>query len=168
MRRRALLAAVIVAAIVVAPIAVDHFALPVKVASLALAQADSDGGEDALSLLDRKTQEGSVQGERGLLEGLSKYFEDEAFSLKGRHDLRVGGRGCVLGFLEDGSAEGQFNRYAKQLVGAGWMQVPSGQKSSGSFVKKTGRLRWMFLACTKVADRVSVVAQCSGDDEEGE
>lgn len=89
-------------------------------------------------------------------------FEDEVLSLSGRSDVRVGAGGAVVGFCCSGTAPEVFAGVAAELAQAGWSQVESGSDIASTFVKPSGRYRWLFVTCTEVSGEVSVVITNDG------
>lgn len=86
-------------------------------------------------------------------------FAEEVLDLSQSEDVRVSADGCVVGFLERGSAQESFARLGAQLEEGGWQAVGSGRADCGSFVKGAGAYRWLFLSCVQSGERVSVVVQ---------
>lgn len=121
-------------------------------AALALSAADRPG---VLREAVRTTVEA---GDVGPPEG----FEDEALRLEGRLDVRVDERNGVLGFSCSGKVAETLDALEEELSAKGWMR--SGDEGSGSFVKGSGRYRWMFVSCVGVGETTSVVVRYTTEE----
>ena len=73
-------------------------------------------------------------------------FEDEALALEGREDVRADASARVVGFTTQGEAAAAFEEAAAELEGKGWTQVESGMPACGTFVKRDGTYRWLFVS----------------------
>lgn len=93
-------------------------------------------------------------------------FEDEVLSLSERSDVRVGADGAVVGFCCPMSAVAALEEVSAELGNRGWTLVESGSDRSATFVKREGRYRWLFVACTEVAGETSVVVTNDGYGKE--
>lgn len=86
-------------------------------------------------------------------------FEDEALQLDGWEDVRVDRQNGIIGFSWRGSVEEVLASIEEELRGKGWSGVESGNDGQESFVKSSGRYRWMFVSCVRVGAWTSVVVQ---------
>lgn len=98
---------------------------------------------------------------RGSLDALPEGFEAEALPLAGRDEVRIDATGRVIGFSMAAGPEAAFASLARELEGRGWTPVASGMDAAGSFVKKEGKMTWLFVSCTGVAGQTSAVVQCA-------
>lgn len=122
--------------------------------ALALSAADRPG---VLREAVRTTVEA---GDVGPPEG----FEDEALRLEGRLDVRVDERNGVLGFSCSGKVAETLDALEEELSAKGWSGMRSGDEGSGSFVKGSGRYRWMFVSCVGVGETTSVVVRYTTEE----
>jgi hypothetical protein len=93
--------------------------------------------------------------------GIPASFTSECLDLSGRHDITVAGDGTLVGFVEDGRADGVFDAVASQLDLKGWTLLESGSDTQATFMKEEGSHRWLYVSCVQVSDKTSVVIQCA-------
>ena len=89
-------------------------------------------------------------------------FEDEALALAGREDVRTDASARVVGFTTQGEAAAAFEEAAAELEGKGWTQVESGMPACGTFVKRDGTYRWLFVSGVQVGKGASMVVHYDG------
>lgn len=130
-------------------------------------------GEDARELVEFSAEEGGegrivdVLGRSSLerqvdeASQVSSSFSEEVLSVEGRADVRVGAEGSVVGFTTLSSPEVAFEEMQASLGGRGWIFVPSGNATQGSFVKDCGEITWVYVTCVGVGKTTSVVMQCA-------
>lgn len=103
-----------------------------------------------------------------LLDGYSDY---EANALPDRFSEEVLGpddlEGCVschcsdgvVGMVFEGNSADTLDAAASVLEGRGWRIADKGASGGGmTFLKGSGRYRWVYLACSQVSDSVSLWA----------
>lgn len=91
-------------------------------------------------------------------------FEDEALRLEGRREVRVEERVGVLGFSCSGGVAETLAALEEELCAKGWSGVRSGEEGAESFVKGSGRYRWLFVACAGVGESTSVVVRYTTEE----
>lgn len=123
----------------------------------ALRASAPDVMAEAVSL---PAERGTSAGQ-GSLEALPEGFEAEALPLDGRDEVRIDATGCVIGFSMADAPEAAFASLTRELEGRGWTPVASGMDAAGSFIKKEGKMTWLFVSCTGVAGQTSAVVQCA-------
>ena len=89
-------------------------------------------------------------------------FEDEALALEGREDVRADASAPVVGFTTQGEVAVAFEEAAEELEGKGWTQVESGMPACGTFVKRDGTYRWLFVSGVQVGKDASMVVHYDG------
>ena len=90
-------------------------------------------------------------------------FAEECFDAGELGEVRSSPEGGVVGITSERDAEALFEECATRLKGRGWIQMASGQARRGTFLKSSGKLRWMFLEVSRVADS-STAVMVLGDD----
>lgn len=98
-------------------------------------------------------------------DALPEGFEDEAFRLRAKEEVRVDEKSGLVGFSCDGGVDVVFESVEKELLARGWTGVDSESKGWGSFVKSEGRYRWMFVTCVDVGGSTSVVVRFMAKEE---
>lgn len=83
---------------------------------------------------------------------VSSLFIDECFDPRGMGEVTSSFDGGVVGIVSDRDAGDLFRVCADGLDGNGWIRVESGQPLRCTFLKESGRVRWLFLDVTQVAD----------------
>lgn len=86
-------------------------------------------------------------------------FNEEVVDVSGYPTVFVNDDGSIIGFSRVEPARQAFSSIADELRSKGWAFVESGSQLSGSFVKSSGRYRWVFVSCVPVSGQASVVIQ---------
>lgn len=98
---------------------------------------------------------------------LPEKFEAEVFACGSRRDVRVDERSRVVGFAALLPAQDEFGALCNELAEKGWVRAGKGAAAGGTFVKATGRYRWVFVSCVQVGAAASVVVNYQESDKEG-
>ena len=143
---------------------------PSAASSAAAADGLSDGsgfgiGLDAAELL----QEGDpfamldrIEAAVGESSPPPEPFAEEAGFPPGAQEMRANADGLVVGCTLDAEEGAALELAAGVLVAKGWRPIPLQGASGATFVKQSGRLRWMLVTCTQVGDATSVVYRLDG------
>lgn len=91
-------------------------------------------------------------------------FENEVLRLGERQDVRVDERSGVVGFSCSGDAGRTLVALEEELRVKGWSGIRSGGEGWESFLKESGRYRWVFIACVDVGDSTSVVVRYATEE----
>lgn len=67
--------------------------------------------------------------------------------------------GGVVDFVVRSPVRDAYASLCDQLVAKQWNYTESGRENCGSFSKKQGQYRWLFVSCVGVGDMASVVIQ---------
>ena len=76
--------------------------------------------------------------------------------------MRTDASARVVGFTTQGKAVAAFEEAAAELEGKGWTQVESGMPACGTFVKRDGTYRWLFVSGVQVGKDASMVVHYDG------
>ena len=76
--------------------------------------------------------------------------------------MRTDASARVVGFTTQGEAAAAFEEAAAELEGKGWTQVESGMPACGTFVKRDGTYRWLFVSGVQVGKDASMVVHYDG------
>lgn len=87
-------------------------------------------------------------------------FEQEALSLEGRDQVRIGASGEVVGYVDERPADQAFAELSETLQGKGWAFVAGETGAYGTFLKDEGTFTWLFVSATQTPLGSSVVIQC--------
>lgn len=93
----------------------------------------------------------------GDFDRLPKGFEEELFPLDLFYDVRVSGKGGVIGLLSHSSIEEASGFCESELVRRGWTKVESGHEACASFVKTQATYTWLFMSCVEINGDTSVL-----------
>ena len=162
LRSRQAKAVVVVCAIVLAVPIGNAFVLLSKAPALDGEQFANQGicsaalldAADAFSSLDRV--EALAQEAGG---PLPSSYSQEVGLLEGARDIRVSGRGDVVGYLVAGECAGVLADMSRHMELRGWTTVPLGDVQGATFVKTQGECTWILVSCTQVGEMTSVVTR---------
>lgn len=73
--------------------------------------------------------------------------------------------GGVVDFVVRSPVRDAYASLCDQLVAKQWNCTESGRENCGSFSKKQGRYRWLFVSCIGVEDMASIVIQYASTAE---
>lgn len=107
------------------------------------------------SVLDAWGQWGQSQGLLGA--GMPEGFEQEAFSLADKQELRVDRDACVIGFSFRGTSNQALDLLRENLRETHWTETSNGSDGIASFSKTKGRYRWLFIQCVPMQEWTCVV-----------
>lgn len=65
----------------------------------------------------------------------------------------------IAGAVLVSNAPTAFAEMTSSLEHAGWVAVPSGSQTSGSFVQEDGAVRWLFILCSQEGQTTTAVMQ---------
>lgn len=94
---------------------------------------------------------------------------DEEIGLGSDTSVAVSNNGQAIGYTNDAGLSETVDEIQQRLLGKGWTYVPSGQESAATFVKDTGKFRWLAVTCASFGDETSVVLvpeELQSSDEE--
>ena len=100
------------------------------------------------------------QIEESLAEGLlqpSGSFAEEAGFPPGAQEQRANADGAVVSCVLSVDEGAALDAVVETLGAKGWTGVPLQGVAGATFVKQSGRLRWMLVTCTQVGEATSVV-----------
>ena len=84
-------------------------------------------------------------------------FVEEAGFPSDAQELRSNGDGSVASCVLEADEEAALDAVAETLGAKGWVGVPLQGVVGATYVKSSGRLRWMLVTCTQAGDATSVV-----------
>ena len=90
-------------------------------------------------------------------------FDEECFDAGEFGEVRSSLEGGVVSIMSDSDAEAFFEECATLLKGRGWIQMDDGRDLRGTFLKSSGKYRWVFLEVSRIAD-ISTAVMVFGDD----
>ena len=88
---------------------------------------------------------------------LPQGFEEELFPLDAFYDVRVSGKGGVIGLLSHDPAREVLGFCEAELFKRGWTRVESGHEACASFVRAQGAYTWLFMGYTEVNGDTSLI-----------
>lgn len=94
---------------------------------------------------------------------------DEEIGLGSDASVAVSNNGQAIGYTNDAGLSETVDEIQQHLLDKGWTFVPSGQESAATFVKDTGKFRWLAVTCASFGDETSVVLvpeELQSSDEE--
>lgn len=103
----------------------------------------------------------------GVCDQIPEGFESEVFALHNRDDLHVDAQTGIMGFSLAKSPGDAFQDLACTLTEAGWEHIEAASTTQdearaptfATFVKASGKYRWVFVSCVSVGSATSVVVQ---------